>query len=222
MKTAQVLSFFMILFCRISAQNIELIEIKKYYETKIEIPIVSFIDLPVSSEVNIHLLNKLILEIQDERAKFYSVNDSLYNVTTYGKIPEKSMKWRSWADDTKTKRIEKEFNTKAYSLGFLDLNKNYDVLVTKVIGFEKTYIDLYLFDKNGKLKSLINLFEAKYERNGDPSKFECVLIQSSITKDGIIKLKEDRFNVKTKRDYQLQSDGYFKVISQVSEGEFEL
>ena len=222
MKKKLLLGFFVILFCHVSAQKEELIELEEYYKNEIKIPIISFIDQPINGEIKVCLLNKLILEKQNERAKFYSKGDTLYNITTYGKIPEKSMKWRTWADETKTKRVEKEFQTRAYSLGFLNLDKNYYAFVLKVVGFEKTYIDLYLFDKSGKLMSLINLFEADYVKNGDPSKFANIIIQSSLTEDKIIKWQEDRFNVKTKRDYKLQFDGYFKIINQISEGKFKL
>ena len=60
----------------------------------------------------------------------------------------------------------------------------------------------------------------KTESSGEPSKIANVYIMSTITENGTIEWKEDRFNVKTTQ-YQLQSDGYFKVIKQRSEGEFE-
>ena len=127
----------------------------------------------------------------------------------------------SWTNESHVKRIEKTFDTKAFSLGQISLDKNFHIWITKVVGFQKTYIDLYVFDKNGILNLWSICMKAEYESNGEPSKVADVHITSTLTEDGTIKWKEDRFSVKTTREYKLQPDGYFKVVKQESEGEYE-
>ena len=39
------------------------------------------------------VLNRLLLDKQEEKAKFYANNGKLVNVTSYGKIPQEPMKW---------------------------------------------------------------------------------------------------------------------------------
>lgn len=221
MKKILVLNLLFLLCYSCIGQSEELSQLSDSYKKEIKLPI-------VVSELENHILvdkttlNILLYDKQEEKAKFYANNEKLIKVTTYGKIDEKQFEYETWKNvDGEVKWFNKLFDTKAYSLGHITLDKNYHVWVTKVIGFQKTYIDLYVFDKNGKLKSLVNLYEAEYESSGDPSNIARVHISSSITKDGTIKWEENRFNVMTKREYQLQSDGYFKVVKQESEGEYE-
>ncbi len=202
------------------AQNNKLDDLLKSYNTTIESS-VSFNNLAPQDTIDKTLLNKVLFDMQTSRAKVYSKEGKLFNVTTYGKVEEEPFVWRTWSDETKTKRIEKKFFTTVYSLGQLVLDPNFKLIVTKIVGFEKTYIDLYVFNNDGMLTSLINLYEVDYKKNGDPLEVKTTYIQSNISNDGIIRWQEERFNVKTKREYQLQPDGYFKIIEQTSEGQFE-
>jgi hypothetical protein len=221
MKKILVINMLFVFCCSCIAQSKEFRQLEDSYKKEIKLP-------AVTSEINSailidkKLLNNLLVNKQDEKAKFYTINGELFNVTTYGKVDEKPFEYETWKKENgEVKWFNKSFDTKIYALGSIDLNEKYYVWVTKVVGFQKTYIDLYVFDKSEKLKSLVNLYEAEYESNGDPSKIANVYITSTITEDGIIKWEENRFNVKIKREYQLQSDGYFKVVKQESEGEYE-
>lgn len=221
MKKILGLNMLLMLYCLCSAQTEEFNQLKASYKKEIKLPVVaSEISNPVL--INKMLLNRLLFDKQKERAKFYTEDGKLVKVTTYGRIPEEPFKWDAWADKSQTKRIIKTFETKAYALGSITLDTNYHIWVTKVVGYETTYIDLYVFDNNGNLKSLVNLYEAEYELPGDPSNIASIYITSTITENGTIEWKEERYNVKTTRVYQLQPDGYFKIIKQTSEGEFEL
>ncbi|HEX2921440.1 MAG TPA: hypothetical protein VHO50_09785 [Bacteroidales bacterium] len=213
----------LLLFCSSCiAQSVEFGQLADNYKKEIKLP-VDVSELDTTVVVDKALLSRLLWDKQEERAKFYANNGKLVNVTTYGKIPQEPMKWETWNKvNGQVKWFNKTFNTKAYSLGQITLDSNYHVWITRVVGFQSTYIDLYVFDKNGKLKSLVNMYEAEYESSGEPSKIASVYITSIITEEGDIKWEENRFNVHTKREYQLQPDGYFKVVKQESEGEFEL
>jgi hypothetical protein len=202
------------------AQSDELSKLSDNYKKELKLPLLAA-EVNDRIVVNKTLLNSLLIDKQEMRAKFYSSNGKLVYVTTYGKIPQTPLKWETWTDESHTKRVEKSFDTKAYALGNIAFNKNYHVWITKIVGFQKTYIDMYVFEKNGKLKSLINLYEAEYESNGDTSKIANVYLKSTITGEGTIKWEENRFNVKTTREYKLQPDGYFKVTKQEIEGEYE-
>ncbi|NJK96448.1 MAG: hypothetical protein HC905_17415 [Bacteroidales bacterium] len=193
-----------------------------YFEKNVSLPVSSVIDMEVNDTLSKALLNKVLFDQQKERAKFYTLDNRLFRATTYGKVPESLMTWNTWADEKSSKRITKVFETKAYTIGNIAFNKDYYALLVKIVGFEKTFIDLYLFGINGELKSFVSLYEVVYKFIGDPSETDQVHIYSSINSNGIITWNEERYNVKTKREYQLQPDGYFKIISQTSEGEFEL
>lgn len=220
MKKILILNVLFAFYCSCNAQSEKFYKFTESYKKEIKLPAVAS-ELDNLVVVDNAILNNLLFDKQEDKPKFYSYGGKLVNVTTYGKIPQEPMRWRTWADESQTRRIEKSFDTKTYALGKIDLNEKYHIWATKVVSFQTTYIDLYVFDKNGKLKSLVNLYEAEYESIGEPSNVANVYITSTITKDGTIKWEENRFNVKTSREYQLQSDGYFKVVKQESEGEYE-
>ena len=203
-------------FCQ--AQSPEFKEVIKHYIKEITLPVSVIHTLPVQDTVDRALLNKVLFDQQDQRAKFYSIDDSLYRVTTYGRIDEDSF---DWTDASGAVTIEKSLTPKAYAIGHVPLSESYHALVTKVVGVEVTYFDLYLFDKQGELLSLVNLYESEYENLGEVNNIAKVPMRSSISKDGIIQRHEERFSVIADRKYQLQSDGRFKVINQKIEGEYE-
>lgn len=215
------LGILIMFYCSCKGQSQEFNKFLIFFQREIKLPIELINNLETKDTISKILLNRILFDQQTERAKFYSTDDKLIKATAYGRVPEELFVWNTWEDETSDKRITKVFDTKVYAIGYIDFNQKYHALLTKVIGFEKTYIDLYLFDRIGKLKSFVSLYEIDYETSGDPSKIKQVLIQSSVNKEGIIMWQEDRFNVKTKREYRLQTDGYFKIINQSSEGEFE-
>ena len=222
MKKLFIYSYLHTVYAFCMAQSSDFKELVKLYDTELKLPIELVHSLPVQDTVSRSLLNRVLFDHQSERAKFYSIEDSLYRVTTYGRISEKPFDYETWKkEDGEVKWYREIFTPKAYAVGYIPISEVYHALITKVVGTEVTYYDLYLFDKQGILRSLVNLYEAEYERIGQPENISEVYMQSSITKDGVIKRHEERFNVTTDREYQLQSDGYFKVIHENIEGEFE-
>jgi hypothetical protein len=220
MKHTLIIVTLFILYFTSFAQSEQHIKLAEKFKNGIKLPaIVS--ELKPHIEIDKALLNSLLFDNQTNKAKFYAYNGNLFNVTTYGRIPLEPMKWRTWADESHTKRIERSFDTKTYALGQVPIDENFHVWITKIVGFQKTFIDLYVFNKTGELKSLINLYEVEYESSGEPSEIASVYISSTIAEDGTIFWEENRFSVKTVREYKLQPDGYFKVVKQESEGEYE-
>ncbi len=208
-------------FC-CEAQSDEFQNLVNQYYTKLALPIASVNTLAAQDTVDRSLLNKVLFDQQSGRAKFYSTNDSLYRATTYGKIDEGVFDYETWSkEDGKVKWHQQTFVPKAYAIGNIPLAAPYHALITKVVGAENTYIDLYLFNQQGTLLSLVNLYEAEYEKLGNTDDIAQVFMQSSISQDGVIQRHEDRFSVVTDRKYRLQPDGYFKVIDQRIEGEYE-
>ncbi len=224
MKRIIVLIILVTLLIPCIAQSEEFHKLNSSYaKNKINLPF-SVINITISKPVLLDnaLLNVLLFDKQEERAKFYSQSGKLFRVTTYGRIDTDPFEYETWKKENgETKWYTVSFETKAYALGHIDIDQNYHIWITKVIGVQVTYIDLYVFDKDGKLKSLLNLYEEEYESFGKLSQIANIYITSTIMENGTILWKEDRFNVKTTREYKLQPDGYFKIIEQKVEGEFE-
>ncbi len=204
------------------SQKEEFIKLKEFYQKEITLPITISLDME-GIEIDSDLLGRLIIDKQEERAKFYSIGDNyLTRRTTYGRIAADSIEYAvvKWIDE-KIIEIPKVFYTQSFALGHIKLNDKYSVWVTKVVNYEVTFIDLYVFNDDGKLLSLGHLYENIYNLPGNPANIEKVFITSSIGKDKIIYWYEDRYNVKTKLKIALQEDGYLKELEMEQEGEFE-
>ena len=203
------------------AQGIKFSDFVKQYD-KLELPVEEVSELHINKTIDPVIWNKLVFDDQAERARFYGINDTLYRLTTYGRIPEEPFDYRAWLDKKKTKRGVKYFDIKAYPIGRIDYPGDYIGLLNKVVGFEMTYYDLFIFDKLGNLLSGVNLSEQQYKKNGAPEAgIEATYLKSKITDEGNIIWHQERYGVATDRTYELMEDGYFKITSQKSEGEFD-
>ena len=204
------------------AQDVTFSDFIKAYNN-LTLPVKEISQLHVQETINPKTWNKLAFDIQSERAKFYGTNDSLYKLTTYGRIPEEPFGYETWKKENgEVIWYEESFDINAFPIGRVDYPGGYIGLVNKVIGFEKTYYDLYVFNQVGKLLSAINLHERRYKENGDPDgEIEAVYLKSNITKDGQIVWHQERYGVTTDRTYELMNDGYFRIVKHKSEGEFD-
>ena len=223
MKKTIVFILVMISFVSCSkAQDVDFEEFLSHYIRKIPLPIEDTYELAGKDTISSKLLNKFLFEKQKERAKFYSIDDTLYRLTTYSKVPERPFEYEIWKKENgKVVWYDTSFITRVYPIGQLHLSNNFHLLINKIVGYEYTYYDLYVFDKKGKLLSLVNLYEEEYHQPGNPGKGSNIYLTSSITKDGIIKWHQQRFGITTDREYKLREDGIFEIISQKQEGEFE-
>ncbi len=190
----------------------------------LNLPIVDLESLKKQSELDIKILNQLLFDLQKEKAKHYVRGDTLSRITSYGLITDEPFIFSTFRRvNGDAIDFDTVYVTKAYALGGIELDRDHMALVTRVIDFEVDYIDIYLFQKStGILKSLINAFEASFNRNGFPEEgYEAIYNASSITEDKQIKWHQERYGVTTDRIFDVSPDGYFRVIYQKSEGEFE-
>lgn len=218
MKTLFIVTFLISVQFSLYSQSTEFKKLLNSYP-ELSLPINKVSNIQGKDTISAKLVNKILFPQQEERAKFYTLSDTLINVTTYGKIIEGPYSYKTV--EKKNGEVElkdKKFITKVYPLGKLPVSDKYHLLITKVITVRTTYIDLYVFNKKGKLLSLVNLYEADHDIDVTNLK---VTLTSKITKDGIIKWHQEKYGVTTDRKYKLMPDGYFRVIKQEQEGEFK-
>ena len=174
------------------------------------------------------LYNQIIFFDQEknniqEYAKFYTPDGELIDrVNTYGILD--TTFFNGGCNTHKEK-----FQTKLYPLGYIKLSEEYDTFVTKVCEIDIIYIDIFVFSKEGNIKSFVSVFEIEPSRDCEKTweefvynyKVDTYFIQSRIQKNHIIKWTEKRFGMTIKTEWQLQKDGYFKVIKLKKEGKNE-
>mgnify|MGYP000302161359 CR=1 FL=1 len=98
-----------------------------------------------------------------------------------------------------------------------------------VFGNYLVYIDVFVFSKEGNIKSFVSVFEIEPSRDCEKTwedfvynyKVDTYFIQSRIQKNYIIKRTEKRFGMTIKTELQLQKDGYLKEIKLKKEGKNE-
>ncbi|MDK2841828.1 MAG: hypothetical protein PWQ17_1333 [Anaerophaga sp.] len=113
------------------------------------------------------------------------------------------------------------FYPKISPIGQLDLNEDYISLIIKVVGFETTFYDLWNFSKDGKALSVICLFWGLRDDGPKSEEVTYTIVDSKITKEGLIKWHENADGLETFRTYKLNEDGYFEIIKEEREGEYE-
>jgi len=191
------------------------------FNKTISLPIEDISLLTGNDSISSRDYNIQMFDNQPERAKFYGINDSLYKVTTYGRVSENGTKINTWADESRTSRISVVFYTKIYAIGNIALNELFKSYIVNVKGYDFFYYDLLIFNNEGRLISLVNLYEAEYKRPGDLSKGLKIFLTTKITKEGIIEWHQERSGVTTDREYKLREDGILEIISQKVKGEFD-
>ena len=174
------------------------------------------------------LYNQIIFSDQErnkiqEYAKFYTLDGELIDWSdTYGVLDTTPSNAGSY-------RHKENFQPKLYPLGYINLSEEYDVFVLKTSHIDLIFIDIFVFSKEGNIKSFVSVFEMEPSRDCEKTwedfvynyKVDTYFIQSQIQKNQIIKWTEKRFGMTIKTEWQLQKDGYFKVIKLKKEGKNE-
>ena len=174
------------------------------------------------------LYNQIIFSDQErnniqEHAKFYTPDGDLIDWSdTYGVLDTTPSNAGSY-------RHKENFETKVYPLGYIKLSEEYDTFVTKVCQIDVIYIDVFVFSKEGNIKSFVSVFEMDPLRDCEKTwedfvynyNVDTFFFQSRIQKNQIIKRTEKRFGMTIKTEWQLQKDGYFKAIKVQKEGKNE-
>ncbi|MGP1480008.1 MAG: hypothetical protein ACTTJI_10095 [Capnocytophaga sp.] len=128
-----------------------------------------------------------------------------------------------------TYRHKENFQPKLYPLGYINLSEEYDVFVLKTSHIDLIFIDIFVFNKEGNIKSFVSVFEMEPSREVEKTweefvynyKVDTYFIQSRIQRNLITKRIEKRFGMTIKSEWQLQKDGYFKEIKLKKEGKNE-
>ena len=168
------------------------------------------IDLSICRQIDCESYNYIVIKSQKERAKRRTIEGRDFHITRYGFVDCKGVM-----------RNGSLFYEKIYVLGYLK-NEKYKCLITRIESVMNTFVDLYIFNNEGKLLSFLDLYEDEnYEKNGIRN-IDSVYIRTEITTDGIIHYEENRYGVNVKIDYQLQDDGILKEVAKSIIGQYEV
>ena len=203
---------------------------KSYFKKEIKLPADFTKEIYGSREDTLPktLYNQIIFSDQErnniqEYAKFYTLDGELIDrVNTYGILD--TTFFNGGCNTHKEK-----FQPKLYPLGHINLSGEYDVFVLKTSHIDLIFIDFFVFNKEGNIKSFVSVFEMEPSRDCEKTwedfvhnyKVDTYFIQSRIQKNRIIKWTEKRFGMTIKVEWQLQKDGYFKVMKLKKEGKNE-
>ena len=168
------------------------------------------IDLSICRQIDCESYNYIVIKSQKERAKRRTIEGRDFHITRYGFVDCKGVM-----------RNGSLFYEKIYALGYLK-NEKYKCLITRIESVMNTFVDLYIFNNEGKLLSFLDLYEDEnYEKKGIRN-IDSVYIRTEITTDGIIHYEENRYGVNVKIDYQLQDDGILKEVAKSIIGQYEV
>ena len=168
------------------------------------------IDLSICRQIDCESYNYIVIKSQKERAKRRTIEGRDFHITRYGFVDCKGVM-----------RNGSLFYEKIYVLGYLK-NEKYKCLITRIESVMNTFVDLYIFNNEGKLLSFLDLYEDEnYKKNGIRN-IDSVYIRTEITTDGIIHYEENRYGVNVKIDYQLQDDGILKEVAKSIIGQYEV
>ena len=183
---------------------------KKQINTPISSDELLEIDLSICRQIDCESYNYIVIKSQKERAKRRTIEGRDFHITRYGFVDCKGVM-----------RNGSLFYEKIYVLGYLK-NEKYKCLITRIESVMNTFVDLYIFNNEGKLLSFLDLYEDEnYEKNGIRN-IDSVYIRTEITTDGIIHYEENRYGVNVKIDYQLQDDGILKEVAKSIIGQYEV
>lgn len=190
----------------------------------LDLPIESIQNLSNKDSLDGKQTNDLIIRGQEESSKFVNKSGKLKTVANYyGLYPEEP---DSYLKDIKGKNDTWEekrffFFPKVIPIGKISLNTQYNTFIIKVIDFETTFYDLWNFSKEGKALSVVCLFWGMRDARPRDEKVTFIIVDSKITKEGNIIWHENADGLETFRTYKLNSNGYFQIVKEKTNGETE-
>lgn len=203
---------------------------KSYFKKELKLPADFTKEIYGSREDTLPktLYNQIIFSDQEknniqEYAKFYTPDGELIDWSdTYGVLDTTPSNAGSY-------RHKENFQPKLYPLGYINLSEEYDAFVLKTSHIDLIFIDIFVFSKEGNIKSFVSVFEMEPSRDCEKTwedfvynyKVDTFFFQSRIQKNRIIKRTEKRFGMTIKTEWQLQKDGYLKEIKLKKEGKNE-
>lgn len=180
------------------------------------------ISLPTNSEellnldyskcpvIDCELYNFIVIKNQKERAKRRTIDGRDFRITKYG-----------YADCEGMMVNDELFFEKTYAIGQIE-NKEYKILIARIESVRNTFVDLYVFDTEGRIISFLDLYENERYIKDNKINVDNIFIESTIADNGVINYEENRYGVNVKIDYQLQDDGVLKQIKKLNIGQYEV
>jgi len=190
----------------------------------LDLPLVNILDLTSRDTLNGKLTNDIIIRNQKEKPQYVDLSRNFKTIKQYyGLYPEDV---DDYLKDIKNQNNEWEekrffFYPKILPIGDVNLNEDYVSLIIKVIAYETTFYDLWNFTREGKALSVVCLFWGMRDAGPKDEKVTFTIVDSKITKEGLIKWHENADGLETFRTYKLNEDGYFQIIEEEQKGEME-
>jgi hypothetical protein len=168
--------------------------------------------------------NDILIRNQYKRPNYIDKIAQLQVVKKYyGLYPETPMSYSKIIKNDEGIFVGKQlyFHNKINPIGRINLNDDYITLLIKVIASETTFYDLWNFDKNGYVLSVVCLFWGMRDNGMEDEQVTFVIVDSMINKEGEIIWHENSDGLETFRTYILNKDGYFQIINEEQKGEME-
>ena len=175
---------------------------KSYFKKEIKLPADFTKEIYGSREDTLPktLYNQIIFSDQEknniqEYAKFYTLDGELIDrVDTYGILD-------TTPSNAGTYRHKENFQPKLYPLGYINLSEEYDAFVLKTSHIDLIFIDIFVFSKEGNIKSFVSVFEMEPSREVEKTwedfvynyKVDTYFIQTIKQKNNNNKWTEKRF-----------------------------
>lgn len=178
-------------------------------------PLKDILLLSETDTLNGKKINDILIRSQKKKPQYLDKEGKPQTIKQYyGLYPEKPFEY-----GYKGKKLY--FNTKVIPIGRVNLNPNYISLITKVVDYETTFYDLWNFSKDGEALSVVCLFWGMRDAGPRDEKVTFTIVNSEITKDGLIIWHENNDGLETFRTYKLNKDGYFQVMKEEKKGKSE-
>lgn len=132
-------------------------------------------------QIDCKMYNWFIYSGQESKAQRCTINGKYFNASD-GLLDEKR--------DT------------IYALGHIQ-HDNYLIFISRIIGWERTYIDFYTYSSTGQSLSVLCLYD-------DETMIDTVYISTQVLTNEKIHYVENRYATNVKIDYELQEDGILK------------
>jgi hypothetical protein len=159
--------------------------------------------------------NDILIRSQKKKPQYIDKEGKLQTTKQYyGLYPEKPFEY-----GYKGKKLR--FNTKVNPIGILNLDPNYLTLLIKVVDYETTFYDLWNFTKDGEALSVVCLFWGMRDAGPRDENVTFTIVNSEVTKDGLIHWHENNDGLETSRTYKLSTNGYFRIMKEEQKGKSE-
>lgn len=116
-----------------------------------------------------------------------------------------------------------ENDDKIYAIGYWQYN-DYYIFIARIENSieDKTFIDYYVFSKDGMCLYVLCLYEAEHLYYNEKYERDTVYIAATIPSKGIVYYEENRYNVNVKIEYQIQDDGILREVALSTIGLYEV